>query len=167
MGIFSEGIFWNPRKDPQWLILQVLLQYSILCTVGYSLYMLYFCREREGSKRHIYTLSRFTIPDKTAVKSLSCGKEHVLLLTVDGNVLSFGSGSRGQLGLGSLESRDSPTVLEVLQPLHITMISAGGWHSVALSSKLSFITFSSYTEQSCIFARLFYVECRAFFNLQT
>jgi len=91
-------------------------------------------REREGSKRHIYTLSRFTIPDKTAVKSLSCGKEHVLLLTVDGNVLSFGSGSRGQLGLGSLESRDSPTVLEVLQPLHITMISAGGWHSVALSN---------------------------------
>ena len=75
------------------------------------------------------------------MKSLSCGKEHVLLLTADGSVLSYGSGSRGQLGLGSLEGIDYPAVLEALQPLHITMISAGGWHSLALSSKLSFTTF--------------------------
>ena len=97
--------------------------------------MAFFSREGEDFRRQDFTLSRFTIPNNTSVKSLSCGKEHVLILTSNGNVFSFGSGSRGQLGLGSLEGKSSPAALEALQPLCITMVAAGGWHSLALSSK--------------------------------
>ena len=97
--------------------------------------MEFFPREGEDSRGQKFTLSRFTVPTNTSVKSLSCGKEHVLLLTSDGNVFSFGSGSRGQLGMGYLEGKTSPTVIEALQPLCITMVAAGGWHSLALSSK--------------------------------
>lgn len=39
-----------------------------------------------------------------SITSVSAGQEHVLLLTEEGTVLSYGHGSRGQLGHGCLEN---------------------------------------------------------------
>lgn len=67
------------------------------------------------------------------IMQVSCGKEHVIVLTTDGCVLTMGKSSRGQLGTGSTSSCDSLTKVEVLEPLHFTKVVAGGWHSLALS----------------------------------
>ncbi|KZS07808.1 putative RCC1 domain-containing protein 1 [Daphnia magna] len=64
---------------------------------------------------------------------IACGKEHFMTLTNDGNVYSWGSGSRGQLGHGSVESSEYPQEIEMLGGIKIVQIAAGGWHSCALS----------------------------------
>ena len=66
--------------------------------------------------------------------SVSCGHEHILLLTRNGLVYSYGRGSKGQLGLGNLEDIfDGQKEIEALTGIRIMQISAGGWHSLALS----------------------------------
>lgn len=42
--------------------------------------------------------------------------------------------SRGQLGHGILDDEDEPTLVEALAGLKMSKISAGGWHSSALSA---------------------------------
>ncbi|XP_015792359.1 ultraviolet-B receptor UVR8 [Tetranychus urticae] len=77
----------------------------------------------------------FKLKDSSDVfVSISCGHEHILLLTRHGLVYSYGRGSKGQLGLGSLEDVfDEHKEVEALSGLRIMQISAGGWHSLALS----------------------------------
>ena len=75
-------------------------------------------------------------PIKLTVKidEVSCGKEHVLLLNkMSGHVLSFGLGSRGQLGHGRVDPETTPQIVEALAGICIKEIAAGGWHSLALS----------------------------------
>ena len=108
-----------------------------------------FCLREESPERHEFTLTRFNIPEKTVVQSLSCGKEHVLLVTSNGSVFSFGSGSKGQLGIGSLENRSSPTILDAFDSLHIQMVAAGGWHSLALTGELLRIGLSRFLYLFC------------------
>nr|CAH0103634.1 unnamed protein product [Daphnia galeata] len=64
---------------------------------------------------------------------VACGKEHFIALTNEGKVYSWGSGSRGQLGHGSIESNEYPQEIEVLGGINIVQIACGGWHSCALS----------------------------------
>ncbi|XP_065051986.1 RCC1 and BTB domain-containing protein 2-like isoform X2 [Rhopilema esculentum] len=78
-------------------------------------------------------IRKFHLSDDFSVKDVSCGKEHTLLLTDNGRVYSFGTGSKGQLGLGSLESHKEPVYVDALEPLIIREINAGGWHSLALT----------------------------------
>lgn len=66
--------------------------------------------------------------------SVSCGHEHVLLLTESGRVYSYGRGLRGQLGLENLEDCfEQQKEIEALAGIKIMQISAGGWHSLVLS----------------------------------
>ncbi|XP_076364039.1 uncharacterized protein LOC143253679 isoform X2 [Tachypleus tridentatus] len=67
------------------------------------------------------------------VTAVSCGKEHSLLLSENGTVLTFGLGSRGQLGHGTLDAVAEPRVVEALEGLIVTTVAAGGWHSAALT----------------------------------
>ncbi|KAI8430357.1 hypothetical protein MSG28_000652, partial [Choristoneura fumiferana] len=64
---------------------------------------------------------------------IQCGYEHSLLLTDTGQVYSWGNGRKLQLGHGNLTNIESPTLIEALAGVTITQISAGGWHSLALS----------------------------------
>lgn len=66
--------------------------------------------------------------------SVTCGHEHILLLTESGKVYSYGRGSKGQLGLESLDdSFEQQKEIEALSGIKIMQISAGGWHSLVLS----------------------------------
>ncbi|GBN88809.1 RCC1 domain-containing protein 1 [Araneus ventricosus] len=76
-------------------------------------------------------LEKLVVP--VPIKEITCGKEHVLLLSDFGTVFSYGSGSRGQLGHGSIENQETPVLIEALDGLKIQSISAGGWHSAAIS----------------------------------
>lgn len=43
--------------------------------------------------------------------------------------------SRGQLGHGDTESQSEPRIIEDLEAVTMVTVSAGGWHSVALSGE--------------------------------
>jgi len=64
---------------------------------------------------------------------VSCGKEHFMALTEDGDVFTWGCGSRGQLGHGGIDSVDYPRRVDALGGLRMKEICAGGWHSCAVS----------------------------------
>ena len=74
-------------------------------------------------------------PVDLPVISVSCGNEHAVVLMANGDVYTMGGGSRGQLGLGSMNSEDRLCLVESLQPLKIVKVSAGGWHSLAMAGK--------------------------------
>lgn len=67
------------------------------------------------------------------VTDVVCGKEHCLLLTEHGQVFSWGGGSRGQLGHGTLNGEEKPKLVSALDGMRIKKIAAGGWHSAVLS----------------------------------
>jgi len=67
------------------------------------------------------------------VVEVACGKEHCMLLTEHGQVYTWGGGSRGQLGHGTLASEESPRLVMALDGMKIIKIAAGGWHSAAIS----------------------------------
>ena len=68
-----------------------------------------------------------------SVSDLACGVNHCLLLTSNGTILSFGLGTRGQLGHGDIKSRDVPCVIHALTGLPMTSIACGNWHCLVLS----------------------------------
>ena len=60
-------------------------------------------------------------------------QEHCILLTEHGQVYTWGGGTRGQLGHGTVTSEDSPKLVMALDGMKIVKIAAGGWHSAAIS----------------------------------
>ena len=73
------------------------------------------------------------IPLRVPVLSVACGADHTLLLTATRLVMSFGVGTRGQLGHGDIMNRKEPTMLEALDGVPMAAIACGLWHSMALS----------------------------------
>ncbi|XP_051548669.1 RCC1 domain-containing protein 1-like [Myxocyprinus asiaticus] len=71
---------------------------------------------------------------KLSAVSLALGTEHAVLLTDPGAVYTWGSGSHGQLGHGTLTSQEEPQVVEALWGVPIKAVSAGGWHSASVSA---------------------------------
>ena len=63
---------------------------------------------------------------------MSCGFEHVAIVTVEGDVFTWGYGSAGVLGHGDLRSYPEPTRVRALS--NISYIDCGGYHTAALSS---------------------------------
>ncbi|XP_040567771.1 RCC1 domain-containing protein 1 [Lepeophtheirus salmonis] len=75
------------------------------------------------------------------VQDIACGKEHNLLLTQDGVVYSWGGGSRGQLGHGSLHAETQPRPVSLLEGIPVVSIAAGGWHSAVVTKHGDLYTF--------------------------
>lgn len=82
------------------------------------------------------TTSSYKTPVKvsglSSVKSISAGCSHSLALKSDGTVWSFGSNTRGQLGIGTTTSQTRPVRVSSLPA--IAAISAGCDHSLALDT---------------------------------
>ena len=75
-------------------------------------------------------------------------------MTVDGLIFTFGSNNYGQLGVGDLVSRGSPTLVKIPFDVSIVMIAAGSHHSVALTMEGDVLTWGAHIVMSIIFARL-------------
>lgn len=91
---------------------------------------------RTANEVWIYDYKR----DKTERWQLPCSKisagyDHLVALSNEGKVHAFGDGSRGQQGSGDLSAAPELTLLSHLEDLTIVDISAGGWHSAALSDR--------------------------------
>uniref|UniRef100_A0A7S1CLP5 Uncharacterized protein n=1 Tax=Bicosoecida sp. CB-2014 TaxID=1486930 RepID=A0A7S1CLP5_9STRA len=68
-------------------------------------------------------------PDwNTTVVAISAGRDHMLFSTDDGLVYSVGGNRHGQLGLGDLEDRWTPTLIPTVE--NVSFILAGQYHSV-------------------------------------
>ncbi|XP_035204637.1 RCC1 domain-containing protein 1-like isoform X2 [Stegodyphus dumicola] len=74
------------------------------------------------------------LPMPQPIAEVVCGKEHVLILSNSGQVFSYGVGSKGQLGHGTIENLGKPSLLDALDGIKIIAIAAGGWHSAAISN---------------------------------
>lgn len=66
--------------------------------------------------------------------SVTAGYHNNLVLTEKGQVWSWGWGAHGQLGLGDMKDRDTPTVIEELSHERILMLSCGDRHSFAVTA---------------------------------
>ncbi|XP_076284957.1 E3 ubiquitin-protein ligase HERC2 isoform X1 [Lasioglossum baleicum] len=69
---------------------------------------------------------------KVAVHS---GGKHVLALTKDGKVFSWGEGEDGKLGHGNCQTLDKPRLIEALKAKRIRDIACGSGHSAAVTSR--------------------------------
>jgi hypothetical protein len=67
-------------------------------------------------------------------RSASAGIFHSLVVTEEGTVYSFGGGSRGQLGHGTLDDRYDPAIVATLRHVRIVATAAGDHHSIALTA---------------------------------
>ena len=76
---------------------------------------------------------KFTKP----LAAVCCGQGHVLCLSIDNRLYSWGDGSYGALGFNSRESLGSPRVLEIYDTqgifIPIKNISCGKFHSMCLT----------------------------------
>jgi alpha-tubulin suppressor-like RCC1 family protein len=71
------------------------------------------------------------------IQSISTGMDHVLMLTDDGRVLSWGWGHTGQLGLGEWESSFEPRELPNLEDIgsRVVRVVCGLDHSFLLTEE--------------------------------
>jgi len=66
---------------------------------------------------------------------MAAGEMHSLILMNNGQVLSFGYNSQGQLGQGNCENYCRPKLVEGMLGQLVVQIAAGRNHSLALNSK--------------------------------
>jgi simple sugar transport system substrate-binding protein len=69
---------------------------------------------------------------QSSIKAISCGREHTLALTVEGDVLSWGFGGFGALGHSDNITLSVPRQIRSLS--HIAHVSAGAVHSAAVTT---------------------------------
>ena len=78
--------------------------------------------------------------EKIKITQIATGFQHVIALTSTGKVLSWGKGTRGQLGLSDYEHRNYPDVVHLHNPITgidenvVIKIDAGFGHGAALTS---------------------------------
>eukprot|EP01127_Copromyxa_protea_P018804 TRINITY_DN5996_c0_g2_i1.p1 TRINITY_DN5996_c0_g2~~TRINITY_DN5996_c0_g2_i1.p1 ORF type:complete len:1186 (-),score=164.77 TRINITY_DN5996_c0_g2_i1:961-4518(-) len=82
-------------------------------------------------------------PDAKKVDSISVGPNHVLVLTWEGEVWSWGRNQHGQLGLGHREDQMSPCRVKKLHSTMIWFVCAGAEHSVAADEEGNIWTWGS------------------------
>jgi len=88
----------------------------------------------DTAQRDLPTLLRHFPPAGAAVTAIALGGDHTLALLSDGRLYAWGANSDGQLGDGTTDDRDSPTLVPDFPPAGsvVTALAAGGSHSLAL-----------------------------------
>ncbi|KAK9115713.1 hypothetical protein Sjap_014660 [Stephania japonica] len=66
------------------------------------------------------------------VKNISSGSYHVAVLTSTGRVYTWGKGTNGRLGLGDVEDRNTPTLVEALRERQVETIVCGSSFTAAI-----------------------------------
>ncbi|XP_073494150.1 probable E3 ubiquitin-protein ligase HERC3 isoform X1 [Phyllobates terribilis] len=68
------------------------------------------------------------------ILQISCGSQHCLALSDDGQLFTWGQNAQGQLGLGQgITQQSSPQRVKSLEGIPLAQVTAGGYHSFALS----------------------------------
>ncbi len=88
----------------------------------------------DGATASSTTPVAVAFPAGTTISQVAAGSSHVLALTSTGQVYAWGAGLDGQLGDGSTAVRTTPTEVDLPAGTVVTQVSAGGDHSMALTS---------------------------------
>ncbi|CAM9098845.1 unnamed protein product [Ascophyllum nodosum] len=75
----------------------------------------------------------FKLAPHQRIVEVFCGYEHTFALTSDGDVLGFGNGIKGQLGIGNTDSHSRPQRVHLLCGKGVVKMAAGLEHSLALT----------------------------------
>ncbi|CAM9161207.1 unnamed protein product [Ectocarpus sp. 12 AP-2014] len=75
----------------------------------------------------------FQLAPTQRIAEVFCGYEHTFALTSDGDVLGFGNGVKGQLGIGNTDSHSNPQRVHLLSGKGVVKMAAGLEHSLALT----------------------------------
>ncbi|XP_078433942.1 PH, RCC1 and FYVE domains-containing protein 1-like [Wolffia australiana] len=67
-----------------------------------------------------------------SVSEVACGAYHVAVLTLKGEVFTWGKGASGRLGHGDVEDRKTPTLVEALKDRTIRRIACGANFTAAI-----------------------------------
>lgn len=70
------------------------------------------------------------------IKDVFCGKMHSCMIDFDGNVFSFGSNGRGQLGVGDENDRVAPTKIDNLPPIRSAALDGGHTFLVDINNEI-------------------------------
>ena len=65
--------------------------------------------------------------------AMSCGREHTIAVTDEGEVYSWGTGAGGRLGNGKERNRFTPLAIAGLRGRYVNQVSCGEAHSAAIS----------------------------------
>ena len=106
----------------------------------------YFISPLFGNKcRFFPTCSEYFIEalQEYEVHKIECGEKHSIALLLDGKVLTWGTGSFGQLGHGDYEHQPTPKVIESLLDVPISEIYAGLSHTEMMTARGKVFTFGS------------------------
>jgi alpha-tubulin suppressor-like RCC1 family protein len=78
---------------------------------------------------------RVRLPGSTKVQQVRAGCDHTVALTSTGHVLAWGINGYGQLGNGSIASRETPVQVRIPRGTKVTAVRAGCDFSLALTSR--------------------------------
>lgn len=91
---------------------------------------------RVGSERTQFLPVALPALQKNSFSQVTCGDDHVLALTTDGYVYSWGNGQQSQLGRRIIERRKiNGLTPEKLAVKHIVLVGSGAYHSFAVDKK--------------------------------
>ncbi|MGO8959313.1 MAG: RCC1 domain-containing protein [Streptosporangiaceae bacterium] len=99
----------------------------------------------DGSTKGSHRPVMVKLPKNTRVKAFSAGCFHALALTTTGEVLAWGVNGDGQLGDGTTTSSDRPVKVKLPKHVKVKAVSAGCYHSLALSTKGQIIAWGNNT----------------------
>ncbi|XP_058468268.1 E3 ubiquitin-protein ligase highwire isoform X2 [Malaya genurostris] len=85
---------------------------------------------------------RVELATKSPIVQISCGLHHTVVLTLSGEVFTFGSNQYGQLGTGDLQPISGAHLVKI--PHMVSQVAAGSNHTVVLTSKGIVYTFGNY-----------------------
>jgi alpha-tubulin suppressor-like RCC1 family protein len=88
-----------------------------------------------GTSTDASTPVRVRLPGGTKVQQVRAGCDHTVALTSTGHVLAWGINGYGQLGNGSIASRDTPVRVRIPRGTKVTAVRAGCDFSLALTSR--------------------------------
>jgi len=98
--------------------------------------------ERDAPRVAPLSPQKVTLNSQSPIVQISCGLHHTVVLTLAGEVFTFGSNQYGQLGTGDLQPVSGPIQVKV-QGM-ISQVSAGSNHTVLLTHKGIVYTFGNY-----------------------
>lgn len=98
--------------------------------------------ERDAQRVAHLAPAKVSISSSSPVVQVACGLHHTVLLTLAGEVYTFGSNQYGQLGTGDLQPVSSPIHVKI--PGIATQVAAGSNHTAVLTTKGVVYTFGNY-----------------------
>ncbi|GKZ01544.1 hypothetical protein MPSEU_001105000 [Mayamaea pseudoterrestris] len=92
----------------------------------------------EGGELFVWGMQLYLEPVRvnellhTQIVKVSCGNDYTLAVDKDGYMYSFGKGKNGCLAQGSVKQANQAALVEALQHLRVTQVSAGWDHAACL-----------------------------------